>query len=198
MSRIPLRRILPAFLIPIPCLLLAQFLYFCHIHRLPQEPPSGVRLVLVYSGTSDRLSNGLDWAKGEPSVGILCSGWDYSAESLEKITGLDSSRFILEDRARTTDQNARYCSYFVEATGEKRAALALPWYHLPRATFLTRYYLMGSGIEVIPYATTPAPEKWWREDIFWMEMMKFWGSLARVVLAWFGVEDWPKPSSAQG
>ncbi len=150
-------------------------------------------LVLIYSGNEDRTEFFREWTGPRPI--FLFSGEDYNSWKLKR--EVESGKpFLLENRARTTDQNARYCAPMILRTGAKRVVLALPWYHLPRALFLTRYYLLGRGISVTPYATTPLPSGWFFRPFFWEEMVKFWGSLGRIALSWVGVENWPPPSSS--
>lgn len=168
--------------------------YYAAVYRGSSILPPEAGLVLVYSGDNSRTAFVPQWAQRERDSFFLFSGWDYSFDGLRRTLKLDPARMKVEGRARTTDQNARYCAPLIREAGARSVVLALPWYHLPRALFLTRYYLLGSGIAVTPYATQPAPARWWLNHNFYLEFAKFWGSLARIVLSWFGVEDWPRPS----
>lgn len=158
-------------------------------HFPPTPPPA--QLVAVYSGADDRTGWIREWGKANSNVVFLFSGWDFDERLMETTTGLPSSRIILETRSWTTDQNARYSAPLIKQTGMKEIVLALPWYHLPRALFLTRYYLWGSGISVEAYASTPLPPGWFLNHWFWIEWVKFWGSLGRIGLSWFGIDNWP-------
>lgn len=149
-------------------------------------------LVLIYSGNEDRTEIFREWTGPRPL--FLFSGEDYKSWKLKRERE-SGKPFQLENRARTTDQNARYCAPMILKAGAKRVVLALPWYHLPRALFLTRYYLRGNNITVTPYATLPLPAGWFLRPHFWEEMVKFWGSLARIALSWVGVENWPPPTN---
>src|SRR5262245_51463153 len=101
------------FLFAIPLALLAlQFTYYATIYTQPKTLPTHY-LALIYSGDTDRLGEGLDFAKKDPTGTLLCSGWDYSLLQLQKVTGLPARRFIVEDKSRTTDQNARYSKPFI-------------------------------------------------------------------------------------
>jgi len=176
-------------------LLLAEGIYFSLvIQGLRCVLPFPADLVLVYSGPENRTRLVPEWNRKDPAARFLFSGQDYSRQRLETALHL-GDRMTVEDRARTTDQNARYTAPLVRKAGAKRVTLALPWYHLPRALFLTRLYLMGSGVTVTPYATLAAPDHWWLNRNFYAELLKFWGSLARIGLSWFGVENWPRPES---
>ncbi len=178
----------------LPLLVLAEAAYYAAVYGGSSILPPQADLVLVYSGDNSRTVFVPQWALRERDSHFLFSGWDYSFNSLRKNLKLDPARMKVEGRARTTDQNARYCAPIIREDGARSVVLALPWYHLPRALFLTRYYLWGKGITVTPYATTPLPSGWFLKPRFWEEMVKFWGSLGRIVFSWVGVENWPRPT----
>jgi hypothetical protein len=168
-----------------------EVFYFTWVYETLSSKPPEAQLMAVYSGTENREGWTKEWGQSRPSVLFLFSGYDYTENRLESLTGLPISRIILENRARTTDQNACYSAPLIKKTGVKEMVLALPWYHLPRALFLTRYYLLGSGITLKPFATVPLSPDWFFNRWFWEELFKFWGSLGRIGLSWFGIENWP-------
>ena len=172
-------------------LVLPETAYYITVCKNLSASPPSADMVLVYSGGDDRILFAEHWEDAKTL--FLFSGWDYTRERLEKRLEL-GNRMMVEGKARTTDQNARYCAPLVRQAGVHNIVLALPWYHLPRALFLTRYYLMGSGITVTPYATTPLPPGWFLKPHFWEELAKFWGSLFRIGLSWVGIENWPRPT----
>ncbi len=146
-----------------------------------------VDMVVVYSGGGDRLNfiRALD-RKGNLPL-FLFSGVDYSQAALEKSLHL-GDRMVVEERAQTTDQNARYCAPLILKSNARRVVLALPWYQLPRALFLTDLYLINSNVSVVPYATLPVPNEWWKSPDFYRELVKFWGSLGRIALHGVGFD----------
>jgi uncharacterized SAM-binding protein YcdF (DUF218 family) len=170
---------------------LGQLTYFYWIYHEKPIIPEKVEMVLIYSGAEDREDAARFWGQLPNSPLLLFSGQGYSPIILSKELGISQNRILVEGRAKTTDQNARYCAPIIGQLKVHSVLLALPWYHLPRALFLTRYYLLGSGITVKPYATIPLPPGWFFNHWFWEELFKFWGSLGRIVLSWFGIEDWP-------
>lgn len=167
--------------------------YYAAVYRGSSILPPETGLVLVYSGGDDRTGIARHWPEGREKPLYLFSGWDYSHGLLEKRLHL-GDRMLVEDKARTTDQNARYCAPVLKKAGVHSIVLALPWYHLPRALFLTRFYLLGAGVTVQPFATSPLPPHWWLNRNFYVELAKFWGSLGRIALSWVGVENWPRPT----
>jgi uncharacterized SAM-binding protein YcdF (DUF218 family) len=171
-------------------LILGQLAYFSAVYLEKPLIPDKADLILVYSGDGDRAALVRQWAVPKGPL-FLFSGWDYSQTALDKELGLGPDRIWLENQARTTDQNARYSAPIIRRLGVHSVLLALPWFQLPRALFLTRFYLSGTGIQVTPVATIPVGHDWRREFLFAMEIPKFWGSLFRIGLSWVGVEHWP-------
>jgi hypothetical protein len=98
----------------------------------------------------------------------------------------------------TTDQDARLTvpvvKTLLQGSRGKRVLFVTSWYHMPRAYFLTRLYLLGSGIILECVPSNEAPVKWWRSSDLRWEFPKFWGSLFRVGLSWGGVQNWPRPA----
>jgi uncharacterized SAM-binding protein YcdF (DUF218 family) len=175
----------------VSALFLFQILYYIWVFKTLAVIPPPADLVLIYSGGDDRETAARNWRGQAMPPLFLFSGWEYKREDLRRSTGLPDSRFLVEDRAKTTDQNIRYSLPLIQRSGAQKLILALPWYHLPRALFLTRLYLMGTGDSVIAYATLPLPAGWWKAWDFWREIIKFWGSLFRITLSWIGIENWP-------
>ena len=182
-----------AFLTVAGLVLIVQVSYFTGVYEsLPTVLPPA-EMIVIYSGQEDRIIYITDWATQNPKSLFLFSGFNYSPQALEKFYQLDG-RMLVEDKALTTDQNARYCAPIIKQAGVRTVVLALPWYHLPRALFLTRYYLRDSGVVVHAFASDPLPKYWWLDRSFYIEIIKFWGSLVRIGLSRIGVERWPKPS----
>lgn len=164
----------------------AEIFYFASVYgNLPETIPTA-NLILIYSGGEGRTQIIQQWKDPKRAPLFLLSGYDFSKDDLETKYHLDG-RLIIEDRAKTTDQNARYSAPLLRQARVEKVVLALPWYHLPRALFLTRFYLWGSGISVEPFATIPLPRHWIFNFVFEGELVKFWGSLGRVALTWVGI-----------
>jgi uncharacterized SAM-binding protein YcdF (DUF218 family) len=172
-------------------LFLLQILYYTWIYKTSATTPPSADLVLIYSGSGSRELAARGWEGPGTPPRFLFSGWEYNRPALGKSTGLPNARFFVEDQAKTTDQNIRYSLPLIRRSGAKNLVLALPWFQLPRALFLTRLYLIGSGDSVAAYATVPPPSGWWKTSDFWREILKFWGSLFRIILSRAGIESWP-------
>lgn len=182
-----------ALLTVVGLVLIVQVSYFTGVYESLTNAMPPADMIVIYSGQEDRMIYITDWATQNPKSLFLFSGFNISPEAMEKFFRL-GGRMLVEDKARTTDQNARYCAPIIKQSGVHSVVLALPWYHLPRALFLTRYYLRDSGVMVHAFASDPLPKQWWLDRSFYFEIIKFWGSLVRIGLSRIGIEKWPKPS----
>ncbi len=173
--------------------LLIQWLFFASVYLPIVQNPVSVKLMVVYSGYTTLFQV---WEKADElkPAEVLISGVDWPMNEITATTpkGRVLPKLVVEGRARTTDQNARYSAPLIRTSGANSVVLLRPWFHLPRALFLTRFYLRGSGIQVTPVSLDRLPADWWLRKEFWFEMIKFWGSLFRVGLAGFGIEEWPQ------
>jgi uncharacterized SAM-binding protein YcdF (DUF218 family) len=170
---------------------LAEVFYYDQVYsRTSAQFPEGYDLVLLYGG-SGRVDHAMDLAE-KARTPLYISGDDY--ETREALEVMPKGFPIVSDpRANTTDQNARYSIPYILQKGYRRVVLVTPWMHLPRALFLTRFYLIGSDVSIIPYADEPAPRNWWDYKEAWVQLFKFWGSLGRIILHWVGINNWPPP-----
>ena len=91
---------------------------------------------------------------------------------------------IIEDKARTTFENALYTRKIIKQNGFKTVNLVTSWNHMPRAYLLLKLLLAGSGTRVKPNSVATGKldqENWFRTIIGWKmiynEILKTWGSL---------------------
>jgi len=164
-----------------------ECLYFQLIYRGQTNSGSACEVVLVYGGYFNRSVEGLALAN-KTRVPLFISDSFDDTQEVEKKIGPSRVMITVDHFARTTDQNARHAVGFLKKGNFRKAALVTSWYHMPRALFLTRLYLLGSGIAVQPYFFEPIPPLWWAQSEFWIEIIRFWGSLGRAVLAALGFE----------
>ena len=179
-----------AFIFTVLIILIIQFIYYAKMMQASGTLPAPVDMVLVYSIDPVRIPAGISLARQCQSIYFMVSDrglCDFQDEI--KLYGRPgSAQILLDGKATTTDQNARFTAPMIRKLQVKTVLLVTSWYHMPRALFLARLYLLGSSVKVYPFPADAAPIDWWRECIFWKEYLKFWGSLGRVGLAVIGVE----------
>jgi uncharacterized SAM-binding protein YcdF (DUF218 family) len=95
---------------------------------------------------------------------------------------------VMEDKSRTTLENAVHTGQIIGENGFKSAILVTSWHHMPRSYFLLRLLVPMSGIEILqhPVATGGLNHtNWYRHSLGWKmvynEMVQFWGSLVEFV-----------------
>lgn len=118
------------------------------------------------------------------------SPWD-AVKDWESIPIELHANVVINTQANTTDQNARHSVLFMKQNGFKHALLVTSWDHAPRALFLTRLYMLGTGLSVESHPSEAAPVNWWIYRAAWIQLKKFWGSLGRVGLYAIGFETGP-------
>src|ERR1700690_4349407 len=164
-----------------------QMLSFGLVYRGKMVPAASCKALLVYGGVMGRSVEGLSLAN-KAHVPLFISDSFGGPKDFEQKIGLSHVPVTVDHFARTTDQNARNAVKFLKKGNYQKALLVTSWFHMPRALFLTRLYLIGSGITVDPAYFESIPSHYWTNPDFWAEIVRFWGSLGRVALAFFGFQ----------
>jgi uncharacterized SAM-binding protein YcdF (DUF218 family) len=108
------------------------------------------------------------WARKDR---IIMSGgpavWKYSWASLMKAQavclGVSGNSIIVEDRSRSTEENAIFTKEILVKRGYKSIILVTSPYHSKRASVIFGRVL-GSGIKII---SAPSEESWFKFDDWW-------------------------------
>jgi uncharacterized SAM-binding protein YcdF (DUF218 family) len=94
---------------------------------------------------------------------------------------------ILEQKARTTFENALLTMQAVKQNGFKSVILVTSWDHMPRSYFLFRLMTFRSGIRVEPHLVATgslSQDNWYQHRTGWKmlynEMLQLWGSLVEI------------------
>ncbi|MBZ6079270.1 YdcF family protein [Microvirga puerhi] len=131
---------------------------------------------LVANESAERVLDTITLAHRYPQAKILISGGggtvfgDGAAEapviaSYFKGIGIDPARIIIEDRSRTTAENATFTREFIAPEQAGRWLLVTSAWHMPRAVGVFR----KAGLDVIPYPVdyrTGASEGFYRPFAF--------------------------------
>lgn len=134
--------------------------------------PADVIVVLAGEET-ERVEHGVKlfkegWARKDRV--ILAGGplvWQYTWASLMQeqavYLGIPKKAILLEDKSRTTEEDARFTKEILNKHGYKSCILVTSPYHSRRATKVFRQ-IMGNEIRII---SAPS-ESWFRFDEWWM------------------------------
>jgi uncharacterized SAM-binding protein YcdF (DUF218 family) len=180
--------------------LFAKLLYFGAMIASEHSPKNkNADVVLVYAGDPNRIPVGFQLADKISARWLVYSGRAEDIRAYRRQHRIPSGCAVqVVDGTYTTDQNARRSIPVVKSllrgSDSKRVLLVTSWYHMPRAYFLTRLYAISSGITLDYAPAEPIPTGWWKRPELRSELLRFWGSLMRVGLAVFGIENWPRPA----
>lgn len=116
--------------------------------------PSKIEAIVVLTGGKGRLQFALKlFEQYQPKVLFIAGAGTglssiFSKEELEKN---DASKIVLDQRSRSTYQNAEEAKAYMTEHGIRSFVLVTSNYHMKRAFFLFRE-IFPSNIEIIPYA----------------------------------------------
>jgi uncharacterized SAM-binding protein YcdF (DUF218 family) len=157
-----------------------QMVYYSSIIFSNSVLPDKPGVVVVFGGRTNRAPEAIRVARAAGCTQLIISDTEQEWEALQPLLKRKPEMKVqLDYHAKTTDANARNTSWMVKKLGVKSIILVTSWYHMPRALFLMRLYLAGSGVKVTPVAAEKLPGHFWAVDLFWLEIVKFWGSLIR-------------------
>lgn len=95
---------------------------------------------------------------------------------------------IVEDKSRTTLENAVYTKRILDDHKFRSAILVTSWDHMPRSFFLLKVMILGRGASIQPLMVATGRldgTNWYRYKTGWKmlynEMVEFWGSLLELV-----------------
>ena len=172
-------------LVALPALLLVlEAGYFAWV-LTGDKPLHKADLIVAFEGGYDRVRTAYSLVDQSYAPNLLIS------PATEKKLWAYEKRFhpsqpyarIMEEKSRTTLENAVYTKRILDDNGFRSAILVTSWNHMPRSYFLLK--AMTGGSEVIqphPIATENVDQiNWYRYRLGWKmiynEMVEFWESL---------------------
>ena len=172
------------FCLTVVLVLLIEGIYFFQI--LHSEPAiTKADAIVVFSGSKERIEAGCKLARLGYAPYLIISPADSKKISAyqRKYTLPLSVNIIKEDKARTTFENALYCSQIIKHHKFNSIVLVTSDYHMSRSYLLMKIFLTGSGINIqfegvesVKYRTKEKQLK-----IVYNEMVRMWGSLVELV-----------------
>jgi uncharacterized SAM-binding protein YcdF (DUF218 family) len=121
--------------------LVCECLYFHLIYRDQTNVLPACDAVLVYGGVYNRSVQGLALAN-RIKAPIFISDSFGGPKDVRKKIGSSRVAITVDHFGMTTDQNARNAVQYLKKGGYRKALLVTDWFHMPRALFLTRLYLL--------------------------------------------------------
>jgi len=140
--------------------------------------------IVIFSGSSVRFEAGHNLAKAGLAPRLIVSPADkHLLDQLRNKYNLpESVRYLIEDQARTTFENALFTQELALSKGLDNIILVTSFYHMPRAYFLLRLSLVGSGVKIQTFQVKTGEKSGWQQirdnkKLLFNEMVELWGSL---------------------
>ena len=183
-----IKRLLLAFSLAIVLLLCVQIFLFARILS-GSRPIAAADVVVAFEGGEGRAQAAYQLADEGFAAHIVISPanrqrlarYDQQFKPARKVYK------IIEEKARTTFENALLTSKIIKDNGFNSVILVTSWDHMPRSYLLLKMMLIGSGIQFHPHYEPTAKlniENWYRHTTGWKmvynEMLQFWGSLLEL------------------
>ncbi|MBI9074490.1 MAG: YdcF family protein [Desulfatibacillum sp.] len=141
--------------------------------------------VVVFDGSRSRVIAGYELVNQGLGESLVVS--PASAMQLARYDaafGLpEGVEHLVEDKARTTFENALLTSRIIIDHGWEKVILITHRYHMPRSYFFLRIILAGHGVDIKRYTVEPGTRngrklsRFSRMKIYYNEMIDMWGSL---------------------
>ncbi|HEA66377.1 MAG TPA: YdcF family protein [Desulfobacterales bacterium] len=182
-------RIFFAILIIVGAVSLVEFLYFGLLGS-KSNPHHAADTIFILNGASERIKKGYELAKESNADFVIISPADDSMiKDYEKQYEPLKAKYILENKARTTFENAYFVSKIISANRFRSVTFVTSDYHMPRSYLLLKLMLMGKGVTVQRLAAKSpylAGSAWPRSEkalkVTYNEMVKVWGSLGELLV----------------
>lgn len=170
-------------------IVLAQAAYFFTI-LLKQADVVSRDVVVVFNGSVKRVAAGFQLANSGNGKRLLISpAKPENLENYRKQYGLvQNVSFIVEDKARSTFENAFHVAQIVRQRHIKDIVLVTEAYHMPRSYLLLKMTLFGSPAKVSFYKVPTAGISGRKlpaslaAKLMYNEMVKMWGSLGEMMI----------------
>jgi len=139
-----------------------------------QETPNKADAIVVFAGSDDRVEAEYKLAgSGLGDFLVISPASEKQLKKYEHINGNGfGTRYIIENKARTTFENAVYTRKIVEKHNLQSIILLTSSYHLPRSFLLLKTILTGTNTEIHLHGVGIP-----RFKEIYNEMVKLWASL---------------------
>ena len=168
---------------------LAEFLYFGLLES-KSNPHKAADTIFILNGSSERIKKGYELAKESHTGFVIISPADDSMiKDYEKQYEPLKAKYILENKARTTFENAYFISKIISVYRLRSVTFVTSDYHMPRSYLLLKLMLLGKGVtiqRITVKSSYLADSSWWRSEkalkVTYNEMVKVWGSLGELLV----------------
>ena len=155
------------------CIVFLEVGYFYWVLQ-KKETPKRADAIVVFAGSDDRVKAGFDLVKsGLADFLVISPASEKQLKKYEHKNGnLFETRYIIENKAGTTFENAIYTRKIIEKHNLKSIILLTSSYHFPRSYLLLKTTLFGKNTRIQLYGVGKSNFKQ-----IYSEMIKLWASL---------------------
>lgn len=156
------------------------YLYLNHLPHLligrylsPSDKLTKPDVIIVISGSNDRVEHAINLYKGEFASKMILSGAAKKGPvSNAKAMQIEASKagvlnddIILEEKATSTYENAIFTKEIIKSQGFHKIILVTSPYHQRRAYETFRYVLRDLGVQILN--SPSSDESSWKADSWW-------------------------------
>lgn len=163
-------------------MIVGEAVYFYHIIS-KSNTIEKTDIIVVFAGEPERIKAGYKLASsGYAHLLVISPADTKKLKTYDEKNGLPKDvRHLVEDKARTTFENAVYTKKIISEQKFDSVILVTSLYHMPRSYFLLRMVLAGSNVRVQTYGvdTCLSSGEAAHHRIakrLYNEMAKFWAS----------------------
>jgi uncharacterized SAM-binding protein YcdF (DUF218 family) len=146
-------------------------------------------LIVAFEGREDRAGEAYRLLERSYAPALVISPATERTLQIYEKKFVPSHPFgrIVEDKSRTTLENAVHTKAILHDHEFRSAILVTSWDHMPRSYFLLKVMLLGSDVSVQPSMVATGgfnATNWYRYKTGWKmvynEMVEFWGSMVEL------------------
>lgn len=147
-------------------------------HRLigeylsPSDNLTKADAIVVVSGSSERITHGVELYKNGLSSKLILSGAAEDGKSSNALAmkieaekqGVPDEAFLLEEKATNTYENAKFTQELINKKGYKNIILVTSPFHQRRVSETFQTVFKNSGVK---FQNSPAEESAWKAGSWW-------------------------------
>lgn len=186
---ISLKKMTKFLIIPIGIILLVALLQAGYFIKLTKgnTPIRKADLIVVFPGDPERIAAGHTLAKAGYAPNLSVVNWSQAQfqKQMQRYGDLPAIQLITGGKSRSTFEDVYNAKQIISQHNYHSIVLVTSSYHLPRALFLLKTSLLGSGLKVdvqhYPVAMREKLNSPKAIKLFCNEIIKLWGSTAEMV-----------------
>lgn len=160
------------------------------LNMADDTPPERADVIITFAGSVPRVKAGYGLAGQGLGNALIVSSTSKKqcSKNAAKYHLPSHVKQIVENKARTTFEDALYTSLLIKNNGFTSAILVTSFHHIPRSSLLLRLLLIGNPVTIQTHAVPVEglnSSNWAQTTmgikLMYNEMIQFWGSIGEFV-----------------